>query len=137
MMKLISQDGDPRYHIVGRIERIGSSPFQGKIECGERGEGSWGEIRTPADVFASDVCEKCLVMALAQGRDELIDLVPMTPLPEPIGGTPKHPYTIKHGHLRIGDTRIRCYELSDGQRIFSVPEVERFLASVREVQGGY
>lgn len=135
-MQLTQRSDDPVFHIAGVIRRIPNSYYWGTTECGERGTGRLEKVRESLDVPVSEVCEQCLVMALAQGRRELFDFVPMSPLPEPIGGTPKHPYAVKHGFLRIGKTAIRCYELSDGQRIFGAPEVKRFLASVREGQGG-
>lgn len=36
------------------------------------------------------------------------------------------PYTVKRGVLRIDESELRCYVLSDGQRMFNAEDVAQF-----------
>lgn len=44
------------------------------------------------------------------------------------------PYATHHGLIQIGDDHIRCYQLSDGRRIFDGDDVNRLLGLAIEPQ---
>jgi len=59
----------------------------------------------------------------------LLDTLDWTPVDKPEGVDPDGLYATHEGVLEIGGARLRCYQLSDGQRVFDAGDVAEFFGA--------
>ena len=58
--------------------------------------------------------------------DLMLDAVDWQPLPE-FDGVGLH--ATHEGHINFGELRLKCYVLSDGQRVFDADSMEEFFGA--------
>jgi hypothetical protein len=64
---------------------------------------------------------------MPNAADRLLDTVEWQKLPPPDEANLDGTYATHQGTLTIGDTTLRCYVLSDGQRLIDAEDVQKLL----------
>jgi len=62
--------------------------------------------------------------------DAVLDKVEWVSMEQPIDDGSGLPYATHAGVLKIGDIELKCYQLSDGNRVFEAESVERFFGGM-------
>lgn len=65
-----------------------------------------------------------------ESRSKVLDGISWTNVPPPDEQSDL-PFVVMEGVLRLGASEIRCYQLSDGNRVFDADDVQRFFGAVQ------
>lgn len=69
---------------------------------------------------------------IASPMERMLDAVEWTPIPNTFA-TVGIPYATHEGSLEIGETSLRVYQLSNGQRIIDGEDFEAFFSSLTDI----
>ena len=58
--------------------------------------------------------------------EKMMDAVEWKPLPWQENKSDDSPFATHEGNLEIGGVRLRCYQLSNGLRVFDCGDVDKF-----------